>query len=208
MDSRQGRWRMADGRAWRMAVCLCVLLTFPLPSAICPFSVSARAEIIDRVLAVLPGQIITLSDLEAALDLGLVEPPAAGDRIAGGLVALVDRLLMLNEIRRVVPPEPTAAAIDARVARMRERFSSPDELKFMLAARGVDETILRIYAADDLRLAAYLDERFSSASQPTDEEIRQAGEAARAKLTADRRQTLVSAWIADLRRRADVTVLP
>ena len=66
---------------------------------------------------------------------------------------------------------------------------------------------LRIHAADDLRLASYLDERFSAASQPTDEEIRQAGEAARPTLAAERRQTLVSAWVADLRRRADVRVL-
>jgi len=160
------------------------------------------------VLAILPGQIITLSDVEAAIDLGLVEPPAGGDRVAGGLAALIDRLLMLNEVHRVVPPEPTAAAIDARVALMRRRFSSPTELSGMLAARGVSETILRIYAADDLRLASYLDERFSSASQPTDEEIRQAGEAARSKLAAERRETLVRAWIADLRRRAEVTVLP
>lgn len=171
----------------------------------CPDGI--RAEIIDRVLAILPGQIITLSDVEAALDLGLVEPPAGGDRVAGGLAALVDRILMLNEVRRVVPPEPTAAAIDARVASMRKRFSSPAELSSILDARGVDETVLRIYAADDLRLASYLDERFSAASQPTDEEIRQAGEASRTKLAAERRQTLVSAWIADLRRRADVTIL-
>lgn len=171
----------------------------------CPFGV--RAEIIDRVLAILPGQIITLSDVEAALDLGLVEPPAGGDRVAGGLAALVDRILMLNEVRRVVPPEPTPAAIDARVATIRSRFSSPAELSRILDARGVDETVLRIYAADELRLASYLDERFSAASQPTDEEIRQAGEAARTKLVAERRQTLVSAWIADLRRRADVTIL-
>jgi hypothetical protein len=170
-------------------------------------AVGVSAEIIDRVLALLPGQIVTLSDVEAALDLGLVEPPAGGDRIAGGLAALVDRILMLNEVRRVVPPEPTAAAVDARVARIRQRFSSPAELSRILEARGVDETVLRIYAADDLRLASYLDERFSAASQPTDEEIRQAGEAARAKLVTERRQTLVSAWVADLRRRADVTIL-
>jgi hypothetical protein len=168
----------------------------------------ARAEIIDRVLAILPGQIITLSDVEAAIDLGLVEPPAGADRIGGGLAALIDRLLMLNEVRRVVPAEPTEAAIDARVGRMRQRFPSPAELARVLAARGVDETILRIYAADDLRLAAYLDERFSGASQPTDEEIRQAGEAARPRIVAERRQTLVNAWVADLRKRADVTVLP
>lgn len=167
----------------------------------------ARAEIIDRVIAVLPGQIITLSDLEAALDLGLVEAPAEGDRVAGAVSVLIDRVLMLSEVRRVVPPEPPSAAIDARVARMRGRFSSPQEFARVLESRGIDETVVRVYAADDLRLSAYLDERFSGASQPTDEEIRQAGEGAREKLVAERRAALVRAWVAELRRRADVTIV-
>lgn len=179
-----------------------------LLSALCSLSVSVRGEIIDRVLAILPGQIITLTDVEAALELGLVEAPADGDRIAGGLSAVIDRVLMLNEVRRVSPPEPSPAAIDARVARIRERFSAPDELSRVLAARGLDETVLRLYAADDLRLASYLDERFTAAAQPTDEEIRQAGESARQRLTDERRRTLIGAWTAELRRRADVTVLP
>ncbi len=196
----EGRWQMVS-RRWHRALALSVF-------ALCFSAVTARAEIIDRVVAILPGQIITLSDLEAALELGLVEPPAGTERIAGGLTALIDKILMLNEVRRVVPPEPTVAAIDARVAGIRKRFASPADLTRVLASRGVDETVLRIYAADDLRLAAYLDERFSAASQPTDEEVRQAGEASRGKLIAERRQALVSAWIADLRRRADVTVLP
>lgn len=168
----------------------------------------ARAEIIDRVLAVLPGQIITLSDVEAALDLGLVEAPAGTDRVAGGLSGLVDRVLMLNEVRRVSPPEPSPAAIDARAARIRQRFSSPAELSRVLTTRGLDESVLRLYAADDLRLASYLDERFTAAAQPTDDEIRQAGESARQRLADERRRSLISAWTAELRRRADVTVLP
>jgi hypothetical protein len=179
----------------------------PLPSALIPVSVSVRAEIIDRVLAILPGQIVTLSDVEAALDLGLVEAPGAGDRIGGGLAAVIDRVLMLNEVRRVSPPEPSPAAIDARVASIRERFGSPAELLRLLAARGLDETVLRLYAADDLRLASYLDERFSAAAQPTDEEIRQAGESARLRLTEERRRALVTAWTDELRRRAEVVVL-
>ena len=167
-----------------------------------------NAEIIDRVLAILPGQIVTLSDVEAALDFGLVEPPSGADRIAGGLSALVDRMLMLNEVRRVVPPEPRPAAIDARIAQMRQQFRSPEEFSRALSARGVDEAVLRLYAADDLRLASYLDERFSSAAQPTEEELRKAGEAAKEALTSERRGALIGAWVAELRRRADVTVLP
>ena len=97
----------------RLVLASCLSALCSLPSALGP--VSVRAEIIDRVLAILPGQIVTLSDVEAAIDLGLVEVPAGTDRIAGGLSALIDRMLMLNEVRRVAPAEPSPAAIDARV---------------------------------------------------------------------------------------------
>jgi hypothetical protein len=171
-------------------------------------SFSVHAEIIDRVLAILPGQIITQSDVHAALDLGLVEPSQGSDRVSAGLSALIDRVLMLNEVRRVVPPEPSQEAIEARVQRIRQRFDSPTALSRALAANGIDEGVLNAHAADDLRLASYLDERFSGVSQPTDEEVRQAGEGSRQRLAEERRRSLVAAWVAELRRRADVTILP
>ena len=117
-DADSGREQRAESRGQNARRVLVV--AFALCSLLSALSASAsEREIIDRVLAILPGQIITLSDVEAALDLGLVEAPAGGDRIAGGLSALIDRVLMLNEVRRVAPPEPSPAAIDARVARIR-----------------------------------------------------------------------------------------
>ena len=177
--------------------------------ALCSFSVSVRAEIIDRVLAILPGQIITLSDVEAALDLGLVEAPAGGDRLAGGLSALIDRVLMLNEVRRVAAAGAVACG-DRRAGRAHPRSVSARRPSCRACSRpeGWTKRCSGCYAADDLRLASYLDERFSAAAQPTDEEIRQAGESARQRLTDERRRTLIGAWTAELRRRADVTVLP
>jgi hypothetical protein len=168
----------------------------------------ASAEIIDRILAVVAGQIITKSDLDAARALGLLEmrPGESLDENAP-LEALIDRVLMLNEVRRVVPREPTEAAIDARVAAVRSRFSSPTAFQQALAASGINESVVRIYAEDDLSLAAYLDERFSAAAQPTDQEVLQAGEANRQKLAEERRRTLVNAWVAELRRRADISLL-
>ena len=167
----------------------------------------AHAEIIDRVLAILPGQIVTLSDVQVALDLGVVDAPAGSDRTAIGLSALVDRILMLNEVRRVIPPEPSPADVDARVARIRERFDSPASLSRVLVAGGIDEGVLRTYAADDLRLASYLEERFAAASQPTEQEIRQAGEASRQRIAEERRRSLIATWTSELRRRAEVTVV-
>jgi hypothetical protein len=158
---------------------------------------SASAEIIDRIAAVVGGQIITTSDVDAAAAFGL----------APDLQALIDRTLMLTEVRRVAPPDPAPAALDARVAQMRARFASAAAFTRALQLAGLDEVAVRAYAADDLRLAVYMDERFSSASVPTEEEVRQVGEAARARLTAEHRQALVNAWIAELRRRADISVL-
>jgi hypothetical protein len=157
----------------------------------------ASAEIIDRVVAVVSSQVITKSDVEAAVAFGM----------AGNLEELIDRTLMLNEVRRVAPPDPPAADVQARLARMRSRFATPAAFTRALAASGLEESALAMFAADDLRLAAHLDERFSAASQPTDAEIRQTGEAERDRLTNERRQALVAAWVAELRRRADITVL-
>jgi parvulin-like peptidyl-prolyl isomerase len=158
---------------------------------------SARAEVIDRVLAIVAGQVITKSDVDTAAALGIAE----------NVQQLIDRTLMLTEVRRVAPPDPTDSNIAARVAKMRGRFSSGADLVRALAMGGIDEAMLRIFAADDLRLATYLDERFAAASQPTDEELRQAGESARQRLAEEHRQALVTAWVSELRRRTEITLI-
>src|SRR5580765_8550436 len=143
-----------------------------------------RAETIDRVLAVVAGQLITLTDVTAALDLRLQTPEGAADPVRGVLTKLIDRELILAEVDRYAPPEPTAAAVDGEVERVRARFPSQDALDAALARSGIDEKHLRETLRQDLRMRAYLDQRFTAAS--------------------DRRQTLVDEWMAGLRRRADV----
>ena len=166
---------------------------------LCLFCVSSvvQAEIIDRVIAVVSGQVITKSDLDATTAFGF----------AGNLQELIDRMLMLNEVRKVAPPDPAPANVQARLGTVRNRFATPAAFARALAESGLDESALSVFAADDVRLAAYLEERFSAASQPTDAEIRQAGEAERARLIAERRQALVNAWIAELRRRAEIAIV-
>ena len=187
----QGSWLRAEARRI-IAIAALLLIVFIFVAT------SASAEIIDRIVAVVAGQIITKSDVDAAAAFGL----------ASDLQEVIDRTLMLSEVRRVAPPEPAAAALDARVAQIRAGFATPEAFMRALESGGLDEAAVRSYAADDLRLSAYLNERFSSASLPTDEEVRQAGESARARLTAERRQVLVNAWTAELRRRTDITLLP
>jgi hypothetical protein len=144
----------------------------------------ARAEIIDRVLAVVAGQLITLTDVRAALDLRLQTSDGAADPVRAVLTRLIDRELVLAEVERYAPPEPTAEAVDREVQRVRARFESQDALDAALARSGIDGKHLRETLRQDLRIRAYLDRRFTLAS--------------------DRRQALLDDWMAGLRRRAEV----
>ena len=142
------------------------------------------AEVIDRVLAVVGGSLITLSDVNAAYDLGLAKPQDASDRVRGVLSQLIDRELQLAEVDRYAPPEPSAADVDHEVQAVRSRFPSPEAFETILARSGVDLAHLRETVRKNLRIRAYLDQRFSASDA--------------------RRQQVVDDWIAGLRRRADI----
>ena len=187
------------------------------------------AQIIDRVLAVVVGEPITLSDVTAALRLGLV-PAVAGtaDRDQAALNTLIERQLQLIEVNRYVPPEPSDAEIDARLAQVRARFDSQAALESAMKDTGVTPTLLRARLRDDERIETYLHQRFGGSYQPGEDEIARyyrshesefirngvlrpyedVHDEARTRLVDDRTASLVREWIAGLRRRADVTVLP
>jgi hypothetical protein len=175
--------RSAKALAERSASCR-TWATVAVFAALLGFSASLRAEVIDRVLAVVGGQLITLSDVTAARDLRLVPPEAAGDQIRVVLSKLIDRELVLAEVERYAPPEPTSESVDAEVRRVRMRFESADAFEAALTRSGIDEKHLRETLRQDLRIRAYLDQRFSAAS--------------------DRREAALDEWMSGLRRRGDV----
>jgi hypothetical protein len=146
-----------------------------------------RAEIIDRILAVVSGDLITLSDVTAARDLGLQSADGAADPTRAILAKLIDRELVLAEVERYGPPEPAATAIDAELAIVRARFASSPAYDAALRRSGIDEAHLRETLRQDLRIREYENQRFASAG--------------------DRRQSLVDDWIASLRRRASISDL-
>ncbi|HWW87277.1 MAG TPA: hypothetical protein VNZ26_26950 [Vicinamibacterales bacterium] len=149
---------------------------------------AVRAETIDRVLAVInANQLITLSDVTAARDLGLATAAIdndAPDPIRAVLSKLIDRELILAEVDRYAPPEPAAAAVDDEVQKVRARFPSPEAFEAALARSGIDLSHLRETLRQELRIAAYVTQRFPA--------------------TGDRRQALINEWVAGLRRRGDI----
>ena len=147
---------------------------------------SARAdEVIDRVLAVVAGDLIMQSDVRAARELGLVNAGDAADPDRAVLSQLIDRALILDEVERYAPPEPAPDAIDRAFRAVRARFGSDAAFSSAFARVGFDEKQLRAILRQNLRIRAYLDQRF-------------AGE------TPERGAAIIAAWVAGLRSRATI----
>ena len=176
------------------------------------------------MLAVVAGDLIMLSDVTAAVEFGLVPRTSGPDVTRAVLTQLIDRSLMLAEVERYAPPEPGAAAVDRELQIVRERFPSADAFSAALTRYGIEETHLRETLRANLRLRAYLEQRFTVVG-PSDEEIAayfrehpdvfrrggrvpsldEAHDDVVQTLAFERRQTMVDEWIAGLRRRATVT---
>ena len=145
-------------------------------------------EIIDRVVAVVAGDIILLSDVRAARELALVEPGDGADPDRDTLTRLIDRALMLAEVDRYAPPPPSEEAVTAALAAVRARSDSPGQFDQTLRRVGLEEIHLREILRENLRIQSYLERRF-----PADTDVR--------------RGELVTEWLDGLRRRAEIVDL-
>ena len=148
----------------------------------------ARGETIDRVLAVAGGQVIMLSDVMAALDLGLVSDDGATDRVGAALAKLINRGLELVEATRYAPPEPNDDAVERELAGVRGRFPSAAAFDAVLQRSGLTDAQLRATLRENLRIRAYNAQRFAGSEDA-------------------RRQMLIDEWVAGLRQRGDVVDL-
>jgi len=185
---------------------------------------TAGAQVIDRVLATVDGHLVTLSDVRTTTTLGLTPAGAGTSARDAALDRWIERLLVLQEVDRFAPPEPAAAAIDARTAAVLAPLGTADAARTTLALLGVDEAWVRLWVRDDLRIQAYTEQRFAGALEPTSDELENyyrehAGEfvrdgrelsadeaqvLAREHVMAARRRALVADWLDGLRRRATI----
>ena len=181
-------------------------------------------QLIDRVVARVDGYPITLTDVQAALGLGLIQPPAGSDPIAAARQQMVDRQLELTEVQRFPPPEPNPAAVAREAARL--KMNAGGRLAALMQSTGLSEQRITDIARDNLRIAGYLDQRFGTAVQVRDEEVanyyrtheaeftrggetvpfEEAEPIARQRVSDERRRMTVDQWIRDLRGRADVAL--
>jgi peptidyl-prolyl cis-trans isomerase SurA len=198
-----------------------------------PAATGAKADLQDRVQAVVDEDPILASDVERAIRLGLVQPnPGEGDapfrrRVLDGLI---EQRLQFHEIDRFNFQQAPVDDIQKRVAEIRARF--PDEAAFQKALKEValDSKSLRQLVARQLLVVTYVDERLGSRVfvGPDDinryyrdvltPEMQKGGHPV--PLLADVREDIrevlkqqkmtqeMTSWTRELRERADVVVYP
>jgi hypothetical protein len=180
-------------------------------------SLADQDVIIDRVLATVGIHVITLSDVRAVRALGLLPTPQGGTT-ASALDALIDRVLVLEEVERYQPPEPDPATVGRGVAAVRAAHEASYES--VLATSGLDEAFVRQWVRNEIRIEGYLTQRFAGVVEPREEDLeayrrlnatgaQPLDEASvRAAVTAERRAALVREWMDGLRARASITRTP
>jgi len=187
---------------------------------------SAQAQqLLDRVLARVDGAPITLTDVQAAIGLGIIQV-GSSDPIADGTQQMIDRQLELTEVQRFPPPEPSPDALAGEAARL--KMNAGSRLPMLMQSTGLTEQRIIEMARGNLRIAGYLDQRFGTTVQVSDEEVaayyrtheaeftkggatapyEDAEPIARQRVSSERRRAIVNQWIRDLRSRADVAVNP
>ena len=158
-------------------------------------SVIAQPQPLDRILAIVAGNVIMHSDVRAFIDLGLTTVSADGvdaDREAAVLTELIERRLVLDEVERYGVSDPPAGMVDKQLAVVRARFPTVAAYETALARVGIPEPDLRQVLRDDLRRGAYLAERFPPGQD----------------LEPGRRDAMIGQWIGTLQRRGQVRRVP
>jgi hypothetical protein len=138
----------------------------------------AAQTVLDQVLVRFGGEIITQLDVRQARMLKLVSVPNDTDQAY--VDALVNRRLILSDLKRTSTAEPTTEATDAKARQWEASLGPGVDVAALLERAGMTQAGLRGWMRDGLRVQAYLDERF-------------AGRAAD-----------LAGWIATLRQRAGI----
>ena len=133
-----------------------------------------------------------------------------------------ERRLIVAEVDRYAPPDPAEPEIARAFDAVRARVGAAEFAEVLRQTGGSPEQVQH-FVRDDLRIAAYLQQRFGTI-QPSERDVAQyyrdhpdrfggrslqeVHDDVAAQLTADRRSTLVADWVAGLRRRANINILP
>ena len=128
-----------------------------------------EAGALDRILAVVSGEPITLSEVVEAIALapGVTPQPTLEE----ALERLIDARLMEREARRYPQEPPSEEESEATLRALADRFPTPEDYRATLFRLGIAEDYLRKRIQRELVVDRYLDRRFRPLVQVAQREV-------------------------------------
>lgn len=200
-------------------------LSLAAPPAL-PGRAAAQVELVDRVVAIVNGEPITLSEAREVISLapGSAPAPTLGEAVE----RLIAARLMEREARRYPAEPPAPEEAEATFRALQERFDDPDHYRATLLRLGIREDYLRRRIERELRVDRYLDRRFGPLVQVNRREVEQyyrevllpdlppgaqppleQVEGSIRRILAERdRNRRIAAWVEELEEAAEIVRLP
>jgi hypothetical protein len=190
----------------------------------------AHAVTVDRIAAVVDGQVLTVSEITQMVELRFFPRLARADddHRREVLDALIAQALRYRDVERFGAQDIPRDTIEARIEEIERRFGSEAEFGAALARAELTADEARALVKRQLQVEAYIQERFAPLVFVSNEEIaeyyrgpwtrqrRERGlpvpplaevrEEIRAAVRATRLQQEIENWTAQLRARANVDV--
>ena len=194
------------------------------------FALPLAAVTVDRIAAVVDGQVITVSEITQMVEIRFFPPlgSSADEHRREVLDALIAQALRFRDVERFGAQDITADAIEARVLEIRGRFATEEEFAAALGRAELTLDEVRALAKRQLQVEAYIQERFAPLVFITTEDIeeyyrttwvvqrRERGlsvpplgevrEEVRSAVRSSRLQSEIDKWTAQLRARGNVDV--
>jgi peptidyl-prolyl cis-trans isomerase SurA len=130
----------------------------------------ARAELVDRIVAIIDREVVTLSEAEQASEIARARTDASAP-----LVSVVERLiesrLVEREVDRFTGEPVSAELVDGALREVRAGFSSESAFRDMLTRSGLSEEELRAKLRRQIAVTQYLEQRFRPLTFVTEEQI-------------------------------------
>lgn len=190
----------------------------------------AAAVTVDRIAAVIDGQVLTVSEITQMVELRffLRLGESEEDYRREVLDGLIAQALRYRDVERFGAQDIPRDTIEARLVEIQRRFATPEDFDAALARTELTLDELRALVKRQLQVEAYIQERFAPLVFVTNEEIddyyrgpwreqrRRSGlavppltevrEEVRAALRLSRLQVEIDRWTSQLRARANVDV--
>ena len=165
-----------------------------VPVAAAPRAVAAplaaEGRVIDRVVAVIEDQVLTLSELEFETRVALVqrggvraaEAPLDEQTLRGALELAISQRLLVAGADRLQAFQAERSEVEARLRTFRERFESEPALLGFLARHDADLEQLTVVLERAVRAERILDSRIRLRAQLSEAEVRRHWEEHKATL--------------------------